>query len=181
LTRRPPERRTEPFYWRDPERAAPFCPVVGVSWFEAETYCNWLTKELRKSGALGRDEVARLPTELEWERTARGTDGREYPWEGGFQAAFTNTPASELDATTAVCTYPQGASPPGAWDMTGNVWEWTGSLSSRDEIERRIVRGGSWYDDLRFARCAFRSGVIPGRFLDTLGFRVVLSLANSES
>ena len=181
LAQRPPERRTEPFFWQDAERAAPLCPVVGVSWFEAEAYCNWLTRELRTSGALSPDEVARLPTEVEWERAARDTDGREYPWEGEFQAAFANTAESELGGTTAVCTYPQGASPPGAWDMSGNVWEWTGSPASQEETEQRIMRGGSWFDDHRLARCAYRGRCIPDLFNDYLGFRVVLSLANSES
>ncbi len=180
LARRPPERRTEPYFWRDPVRAAPLCPVVGISWFEAEAYCNWLTQELRTSGALGLDEVARLATELEWERAARGTDGREYPWEGEFQATFANTSESELGGTTAVCTYPQGASPSGAWDMSGNVWEWT-LVSWQNDGSDRVARGGSWIGDHRFARCACRFRLIPDDFGSDLGFRVVLSLANSES
>jgi len=76
LTQRPREKRHEPFYWHDMKWNNPLSPVVGVSWFEAEAYCNWLTKESGKP--------IRLPTEGEWERAARHTDGRAYPWGQAF-------------------------------------------------------------------------------------------------
>jgi toxoflavin biosynthesis protein ToxD len=80
--------------------------------------------------------------------------------------------------TTAVCTYPQGRSPVGAWDMAGNVWEWTFSAHESGR-GRSVIRGGSWYYDLRSARCAVRGRCDPDLFYDFIGFRVVVSLVRS--
>jgi formylglycine-generating enzyme required for sulfatase activity len=156
---RRPEQRNRPMWWGDPERANSVVPVVGVSWYEAEAYGRWLTEELREAGALGEDEVARLPTEEEWERAARATDGREYPWGEGFDVARANLDIGQRPAngSTAVMTYPGGVSPDGVWDCSGNVWEWTGSWWS-EEKTYRVLRGGSWVDsNVRDARCSCRS------------------------
>ena len=137
LARRPSEKRGQPFWWDDPERNNPLFPVVGVGWFEAEAYAAWLNSRaatLDLGEAVPADYRVRLPSEEEWERAARGTDGREYPWPGDFDTTRANV-ASEIGrgtGATAVCTYPQGLSPTGAWDMSGNVWEWTGDLWSAD-------------------------------------------------
>jgi formylglycine-generating enzyme required for sulfatase activity len=188
LARRPPDRRRQPFWWDDPDENNPLSPVVGVSWFEAEAYCNWLTGRLTaiplaagRSVARPARYVVRLPTEEEWERAARGAEGQEYPWPGAFNPAWANTeesdPAKKYGiGTTAVCTYPQGASPAGAWDMSGNVWEWTNSLYSPRESSR-VVRGGSWNDTQRLARCACRLRNMPDNYYTNLGFRVVVSLS----
>jgi len=155
-------------------------PVVGVSWYEAQAYCRWLTEELRKTGILRENEVARLPTEEEWERAARSTDGREYPWGQGFDMTKANLKIGQRPAngTTAVMTYPGGTSPDGLWDCAGNVWEWTGSWYR--EGETRVLRGGSWADDGKwFARCSDRFLAPPSYFLVSVGFRVLVSAALS--
>jgi formylglycine-generating enzyme required for sulfatase activity len=95
-------------------------PVVHVSWSDALTYCRWLSRMTGK--AYG------LPGEAEWEKGARGTDGRVYPWGNQWDATYCNSGESGKGETTPVGTYPQGASPYGLLDMAGNVWEWTRSL-----------------------------------------------------
>jgi hypothetical protein len=143
LKGRPAEKRNCPYYWDDHERANPIFPVVGVSWFEAEAYCNWLNQQLTMiplaKGQLARLEkiVVRLAREEEWERAARDIDGREYPWGKDFDPAKANTSESGRIGTTAICTYPQGATPTGIYDLSGNVWEWT-----MTPLEKyRVLRG----------------------------------------
>jgi formylglycine-generating enzyme required for sulfatase activity len=181
VKKRSPEERNRPRFWDDPERANPLVPVVGVSWYEAQAYCRWLTGELRKTGILREDEVARLPTEEERERAARSTDGREYPWGQGFDMTKANLKIGQRPAngTTAVMTYPGGTSPDGLWDCAGNVWEWTGSWWS-EEKTYRVLRGGSWaYFSERSARCSYRYFVHPAYFYADIGFRVLVSAALS--
>jgi len=184
---------SQPEYWEDSEWNNPIFPVVGVSWHEAMAYANWLDGVLAEQGLMvaGRrmdkpqEYAVRLPAEWEWERAARGRDGREYPWEGQFEAAYANTADEEwntIGGTTAVCAYPQGVSPTGAWDMAGNVWEWCVNPYDQPEDpdlegdDRRVRRGGSWDDLPRFARAAFRGGNLPVyRFYD-VGFRLVCAV-----
>ena len=168
--------REQPPYLQNVEFGNLIFPVVTITWFEAEVYCRWLSRQ-SLSIPLPRGYTVRLPTEAEWERAARGVDGREYPWGKEFDPAFANTGESDTEGSSAVCTYPQGASPAGAWDMSGNVWEWT----ITKEGESRVVRGGSWSSDRLFARCSYRYRYIPGNFADNRGFRVVVSLADSGS
>jgi len=182
VKKRPPEERNRPWWWDDPERANPLVPVVGVSWFEAQAYCHWLTSELRQAGVIGEDEVARLPAEEEWERAARGTGGRTYPWGEGFDVARANLKIGPhpAEGTTAVCTYPNGISPDGVWDCVGNVWEWTASWWRKGET--RVLRGGSWVGGVeRFARCAYRVSDPPASFDDDGGFRVVVGSPHSPT
>jgi formylglycine-generating enzyme required for sulfatase activity/energy-coupling factor transporter ATP-binding protein EcfA2 len=195
LKNRPPEKRERPFWWDDARRNNPIFPVVGVSWFEAEAYGNWLAEQLRATGFVlqawcggqlvtrnpqSEATAVRLPTEAEWERAARGADGREYPWGDAFDTGRANTWESKIENTTAICTYPQGVSPEGVWDAAGNVWEWT---ASRAEGVRRVLRGGSWGHRQRGARCAVRGWSFPDLFDVDVGFRLVVSLAlpSSES
>jgi len=156
-------------------------PVVGVSWYESVAYCRWLTEVLRDCGELADGWLIRLPTEAEWEKAARGTDGRTYPWGEGFDVEKANGEATEVKSTNAVGIFPDGVSPYGCHEMAGNVWEWGAtkvegsSYSDRkykpypyqvenewteDYLEGkhfRTLRGGAWYDGADFLRCAVRS------------------------
>ncbi|MHC4182267.1 MAG: formylglycine-generating enzyme family protein [Planctomycetota bacterium] len=87
------------------------CPAVNVSWYEAEAFAKWAGK--------------RLPTEAEWEKAARGTDGRIYPWGNTFEKTNLNCSEVKNEKPTPVTKYPQGQSAYGCFDMAGNVWEWT--------------------------------------------------------
>jgi len=158
-------------------------PVVNVSWRDAAAYCRWLSERTGRS--------FRLPTEAEWEKAARGTDGRQYPWGDEFDPAKCNTREGGPGGTTPVGQYPEGASPYGALDMAGNVWEWCSSLykpypydpgDGRENPEvngSRVLRGGSW-DFLQWlARVRVRSRHYPDFSLNNFGFRVVASPAGS--
>jgi formylglycine-generating enzyme required for sulfatase activity len=162
--------------WTSDERL----PVVGVSWYEAYAYCRWLSE------VTGRDY--RLPTEAEWEKAARGADGRLYPWGDVFDAARCNTRVSGLERTTVVGQYsPGGDSPYGCAEMVGNVSEWTLSQyrsyphdadDGRDDPAgeaERVTRGGSWHSPAIRARAAARGYNDPFFADDDLGFRYALS------
>jgi len=143
--------------------------VVRVSWYEADAYCRWLTEKLRALGTLEKDEAVRLPTEREWQRAAQGDDGREYPW-GRWQEGWANTSESGIGQTSAVGLFPEGASPCGALDMAGNVWEWCADWYD-EERKYKVLRGGSWLDLLRDARCTYRDGGLPRDWYHYWGFR----------
>jgi len=180
LEHRPLAKRNVPYYWHSVELSNPIAPVVGINWFEAEAYCNWLSKKIV---AVPEGYTIRLPRDGEWERASRSNDGREYPWGEGFDKAAANTwdsdsTGSGLGGTTAVCTFPQGVSADGVWDMSGNVWEWTRSWYDEDK-KYRIVRGGSWIGYQWFARSSFCNWSIPLMFNDDLGFRVVIAPKDS--
>lgn len=138
-------------------------PVVNISAFEAEAYCAWLSEEINKE--------VKLPSEVEWEKAARGTDRRIYPWGNVFDHSRCNTCESGIMDTTSVFAYPYGKSPYGILDMAGNVWEWT-----RTQINAvRMLRGGSFGSPRDYVRCALRFRLNPVDFYHSLGFRVVVS------
>jgi formylglycine-generating enzyme required for sulfatase activity len=162
-------------------------PVVGVSWYEAVAYCRWLTEVWRAIGRIGPDEVVRLPTEAEWEKAARGTDGQRYPWGDEPDPGRANYADTGIGTTSAVGIFPGGASPYGLLDMSGNVWEWCATrwresypLPEVDEWSceyvngeaRRVVRGGSSDFNARLARCAYRHWDLPYYGYVNFGFRV---------
>jgi formylglycine-generating enzyme required for sulfatase activity len=161
-------------------------PRETVSWFEAIAFCRWLSWRWGGGYDLRRiDEWAvRLPTEFEWEKAARGTDGWLYPYGNEFDAAKGNTSETGLGQTSAVGIFPSGASPYGVEEMSGNVWEWclssyeTPQLEPRSENlageDRRVLRGGSWIGISDFARAVSRDNDAPGFRFNYLGFRVVV-------
>ena len=106
--------------WQQPPRGKGDHPVVRVTWHDAIAYCRWLAEMTGKS--------YRLPSEAEWEKGARGSDGRIYPWGNRWDASRCNTYPGGPGDTTPVGTYPQGASPYGLLDMAGNVWDWCSTL-----------------------------------------------------
>lgn len=156
-------------------------PVVNISWLDAVAYTEWLSLETGKR--------YRLPTEAEWEKAARGPDGRVYPWGDEFDPGKCNVEGMVGD-TTPAGVYPQGASPNGATDMAGNVWEWCADWYDQDYYnkgenrnpqgpekgDRRVLRGGSWSLHHDNARCAVRGRRAPAYWPINVGVRVARTL-----
>jgi formylglycine-generating enzyme required for sulfatase activity len=170
-----------PRHWTSarPPRGRENHPVHGISRTAMLAYCDWLSREtgLRY----------RLPTEAEWEKAARGSSGRSYPWGERFDSGRANTREAGIGDTTPVGVFPDGASPYGALDMAGNVEECTGSLyrlypgspaQDPDEGSYVVTRGGCFALDGDLARCERRHG-LP--FAPAAGFRLARSRSASEA
>lgn len=110
-------------------------PVVGISWHEALAFCRWLTVKLRQRRKLALDEMVILPSEAQWEKAARGSDGRIYPWGDEFSSNRANIFETGLGYTGAVGCFLNGVSPYGCMDMIGSMWEWTRSLWGSRTVE----------------------------------------------
>jgi formylglycine-generating enzyme required for sulfatase activity len=200
LYRWDPESQTvrEEWFEKPSDPGAPFNldnhPMMEVSWYEAQAFCLWLSEKL------GYD--VSLPSEAQWEKAARGPStgtggGRTYPWGEEITPEHANYYETGIGTTSAVGIFPLGASPYGALDMSGNVWEWTRSLwgedwqksrynypydatDGRENLDApdsvlRVLRGGAFYDLAWLVRCAFRNWNDPFDRFRPNGFRVVAS------
>jgi serine/threonine-protein kinase len=153
-------------------------PVVGVSWEDACAYCKWL------SDKLGID--FKLPTEAQWEKAARGTDSRKYPWGDKKPDETLANFGNQIGKTTPVGYYSKGASPYDLLDMAGNVWDWCRDWYGENYYQSspqknpigpkngtlRVIRGGGWADSIRLLRCAYRNGDRHSDRVENLGFRL---------
>lgn len=180
-------------HWGSANLNSPQQPVVGVTWYEAAAYAKWL-------GATSGYSI-RLPTEAEWEKAARGTDGRIFPWGHAWNASRANfcdsncpdggqaDSGSDGYAVTApVESYSAGASPYGLLNMAGNAFEWTNDWYSAgyyansparnptgpDDGDERVLRGGAWNFPPTETRTSFRSYEPPDLQASDVGFRLVV-------
>lgn len=166
------EDRSKPDAWIIQKRRESF-PVAGVTWYEAEAYCSWLSYQKKK--------IVRLPNEPEWEYAARGDDGRPFPWGEEFDPSMTNTLESGKYDIVESASIGLDVSPFDVKDMSGNIQQWTSGRYTPMPEENfppgnlYLARGGSFNDTAYGSRVSYRRAYPPGYFFAFLGFRVVIS------
>lgn len=158
-------------------------PQVGISWYEAAAFCIWLSHHV--------GQAIVLPNEAEWEKAARGSDGRKYPWGAVPPTDIHCNFDFRRDHTTPVGIFPAGRSPLGCYDMLGNIWEWcrntAGPLPYRDIATRenleyrdaRVSRGGAWNSRRKEITCWAQNVNFPNIRERTLGFRIAMHISAS--
>lgn len=158
----------EPGYWNHERFNHPGQPVVGVCWYEAEAFCNWLNEKQ------GSDvNQYRLPTEEEWQAAAGGKEAWKYPWGDEWNMKFCNNSEIGLERTTVVGIFKKGnTKETGICDMAGNVWDWTNTKDGT----LQFIRGGSWRGATGYCWVSHRSGSNPGIRDNRTGFRLAHSL-----
>ena len=172
-------------------------PVVMINWFEAIEYCKWLSRYLKTSQDTPKKIkdllqtnkwYITLPSEAEWEKSARGTDGKIYPWGDKFDKDLLNFIGTQIRRPSPVGCFKKGASPNNVMEMSGNVWEWTRSIDKAypyelndkredlsDRFVERVVRGGSCYYPAGNCRISCRYRSLPDNQRDDIGFRLCLT------
>lgn len=189
-------KRTKPEEYSDSRFGLSNHPRIYVCWYEAVAFCNWLTAQLYPT-VWGRyikkqsntfvpkiKNFIRLPTDEEWEKAARGVDGRYYPWGNAFDVQKCNCSIGEtaIRRTSAVGIFPSGQSPYGVLDMSGNVWEWclTENKSHNNKLsgtDVRILRGGSWINLDSVRLCTYDYYIDSPHYMNnSIGFRVAYTL-----
>lgn len=171
----------QPPFWRDPHFSHPLQPVVGVSWFQATRYCEWISTQTRRK--------FRLPTEAEWEHAARGgLEGKLFPWGDDPPESLPDYADRWKMGPEPVGRYLQNSF--GLYDICENVHEWCSDWFSADYYarspernphgaergERRASRGGSWRHHIKVSRCAARSSIPPEFQYADYGFRVACEI-----
>jgi formylglycine-generating enzyme required for sulfatase activity len=174
-----------PRYWTSNKWNGDEQPVVGVSWFEAEAFARWTAEMTGKPVG--------LPSEAEWEKAARGIDGRSYPWgDSGPTRTLCNFDRNEAGTTPVGKYSPAGDGPYGNADMAGNVWEWTSSpykpypyevddgRENDTNLDSRVVRGGSFSVKQWYVRVSVRPDLVPSAQFDGVGFRLVAHVVSGS-
>lgn len=196
-------KQSAPRFWKDPRYHIDNHPVVGITWFEAFAYTQWLNESIHSLPVADNPfpftnwEIA-LPLEAEWEKAARYPDGRLYPWGDDYVPGHANVDETYQDhacgpnflrRSTAVGVYEQGKSALEIYDLCGNVWEWCASKwdveyrfpedSNPEGSDHRGVRGGSWYNSVRFGSSAAHDCLDADLGVNDVGLRLVLRPVSS--
>ena len=173
--------KDKPRYWEDSSFNQPLQPVVGITWTEAKTFCEWKKK--------------RLPTEAEWEKAARGRQPVKYPWGNEPPDKTRANFEGQVGHTTAVGSYPDGKSDFGAFDMSGNVSEWVQDWHypeyylfspkenppGPDKGIYKVIRGGNWKNNAEDIRLTYRNATVPKARSNTVGFRCAADASTETS
>ena len=188
-------KRKLPLYWQDRSYNRPNQPVVGINWWEADAFCNWLDEKLKAEGVLSEQNQVRIPTEAEWEVTARlAGSGEKYPWIEGLPAdnalvrvAFNKGTEVPIQRSCGVGLFKFVKTSFPIFDLVGNVWEWTASkvhhysketfnqIIDEKSFDDRISRGSSWLSsEEESTQITFRSFDPPYNAYEDLGFRIVI-------